>query len=105
MKRNKGIKGFVGIKVDLPKAYNRINWQVLMQILDVYGFNENFKLLIFRCLSYGTMKMMLNSSCYGQIPMERGIRQRDPLSPFLFVLFLELFSKMITKLEDDREIQ
>lgn len=105
MKMKKGIKGFVGIKVDLQKAYDYINWQVLMQIFDVYGFNENFKLLIFRCLSSWSMKMMLNGSCYGQIPMERGIRQGDPLSHFLFVLFLELLTRMITKLKDEGEIQ
>lgn len=105
MKRKKGIKGFVGIKVDLQKAYDRVNWQVLMRILDVYGFNDKFKLLIFRCLSSGNSSLLLNGSSFGQIPMERGIRQGDPLSPFIFVLFLEFLSRMITKMDMEGEIE
>lgn len=49
--------------------------------------------------------MLLNGSIYGNIPVERGIRQGDPLSPFLFVLFLEILSRMITKMENEGEIQ
>lgn len=49
--------------------------------------------------------MFLNGSIYGHIPEERGFRQRDPLSPFPFVLFLEILSRMINKLETDGDIQ
>lgn len=66
MKRKKGIKVFVGIKVDLHKAYDRVNWQVLLHIHDVYGFNDKFKLLIFRCLSSRNTKMMLISLVMGK---------------------------------------
>lgn len=97
MKNKKGIKGFVGIKIDIQKTYDRVNWQVLIQILDAFGFNENFKLLIFRILTFGNTKMLLNGSCYGEIPTKRGIKQGDPMFPFLFVLLLELFSRMIIK--------
>lgn len=49
--------------------------------------------------------MLLIGSIYSNILVDRGIRQGDPLSPFLFVLFLEILSRMITKLEDDGKIQ
>lgn len=105
MKNKKGIKGFVAIKIDLHKAYDRINWQVLLQILDAYDFCEKFKLLVYRCLSSGNLKLLFNGSHFGQIPMERGIKQGDPLSSFLFVLFLEILSRMITNMENEGAIQ
>lgn len=80
MKRKNSIKDFVGIKINLHKAYDRDNWQVLLQVLEAYGFDNKFVLLIFRCMSSANVKMMLNGSIDGHIPMERGIRQRDPLS-------------------------
>lgn len=92
MKRKQWIKGFVGIKIDLHKAYDRVNCQILLQILEGYGFDNKFILLIFRCLTSENMKLLLNGSVYSDIPRERGLRQRDPLTPFLFVLFLELLS-------------
>lgn len=47
MTKKKGVKGFVGIKVDIHKAYDRVDWQVLLKVLESYGFDNKFKLLIF----------------------------------------------------------
>lgn len=49
--------------------------------------------------------MLINGYIYGNIPVERGIRQGDPLSPFLFVIFLKVLLRMINKMEDEGEIQ
>lgn len=73
MKRKKKIKGFVGIKVDLHKAYDQINWQILLNFLEGYDFNRKFTLLIFICLTFGNMKLLLNGSYFGDIPRECGI--------------------------------
>lgn len=105
MKKNKGVKGKVGINIELHKAYDQVNWHVLLHMLDAHGFNEKFNLLIFRCMSSVKLKMLLNGSCYGSIPMERGIQQGDPISPFLFVIFLELIFRMLAKLKNDGDIQ
>lgn len=51
MRRTKEIKGVVGIKIDLHKAYDRINCQIILQIMEDYGFDRRFNLLIFRCLT------------------------------------------------------
>lgn len=85
MRKKKGIKGVVGIKIDLQKAYDKVNWQGLLQILEAYGFDNKFILLIFRCLTEDNMKLLLNGSIFEEIHRERGIRQRDLLPPLLFV--------------------
>lgn len=45
----------------------------------------------------------MNGSVFGKISMEKSLRQGDPLSPFLFIIMLELLSKMITSWEGDRK--
>lgn len=105
MKKKKKATGFLGIKVDLQKAYDRVDWNVLLHILEAFGCDSKLRLLVFRCIASTNVKLLLNGSIFGQIPMERGIRQGDPLSPFLFVLFMELLSRMIIKLENDGDIQ
>lgn len=95
----------MGIKINLHKAYDRIAWYVLLDVLDAYGFDNKFKLLIFKCVSSMKVRMLLNDSTYGHVRVEREIRQRDPFSFFLFVLFLEIMSRIINKLEINGEIQ
>lgn len=95
----------MGIKIDLHKAYDRVDWQVLLKVLDKFGFDSKFKLLIFQCVSSLRVRMLLNGSIFGNIPVERGIKQGDPLSPFLFVIFLEVLSRMINKMENEGDIQ
>lgn len=41
MKKKKGVKGYVGIKIDLHKAYDRVDWHVLLRMLDAFNFNAN----------------------------------------------------------------
>lgn len=80
MKKKKCVKCFLGIKINLYKAYDRIDWHDLLQVLEAYGFYKKFKLLIFRCVSSLKVRMLLNGSTYDHNPVERGIRQGDPLS-------------------------
>lgn len=48
------------------------------------------------------MKLLLNESIFGRIPMERGLRQGDPLSPFLLIIMTELMSRMLFKWENEK---
>lgn len=55
MRNKKGKNGFVGVKVDLEKAYDRIQWQLAIDTLKTMGFNDHFCNLITSCLSNITM--------------------------------------------------
>lgn len=60
MKKKKGATGFVGIKIDLHKAYDRVDWNVLLCVLEAFGFDNKFKLLVFRCISSTKVNLLLN---------------------------------------------
>lgn len=67
------------IKVDVQKKCDRVDWQVVFHILKLVGFDDKIVLLIFRCLSSISAKLLLNGLSFWRIPMEHEIRQRDPI--------------------------
>ncbi|XP_015881013.3 uncharacterized protein LOC107416974 [Ziziphus jujuba] len=74
MSQKKGIKGIAGIKVDMQKAYDRVDWIVLTRILTLFGFSDRCVKLILNCISSASMELPLNGSVFGKIPMERSLK-------------------------------
>lgn len=103
IKIKKRVRGIVGIKVDMQKAYDRVDWVVITQILLLLRFLEKFVKLVLNCISSVSMELLLNGSVFGKIPMERGLRQGDPISPFIFIIMAELLSRMLHKWESDNK--
>lgn len=95
MRSRKGKKGFVAIKLDLEKAYDRIRLEFLEDTLVKVGFGEHFRSLILNCVSSATMRILFNGEKTDVFAPARRIRQGDPLSPYLFVLCMEIFSHCI----------
>jgi hypothetical protein len=84
-------------KLDLEKAYDHVNWEFLLYLLQRCGFLEKWRRWIYFCISTVRFSILVNGSPCGFFPSSRGIRQGDPLSPLLFVIVMEALSRMIDK--------
>ena len=102
---NSGSHGYMAIKLDMNKAYDRVEWLFLEGIMRKISFNEGWINLIMVCVSTITYSVLVNGDPSGLIHPTRGIRQGDPLSPFLFLLCTEGLNGMIKKAKMDGDIQ
>lgn len=82
-------KGYMIVKLDLEKAYDRLEWPFIMDTLQTLGLPERIQDVIFHCISSANMSINWHGSPMGNIKSSQGIRQGDPISPYLFVLCLE----------------
>ncbi|GAU41426.1 hypothetical protein TSUD_26060 [Trifolium subterraneum] len=96
--------GLVGIKTDMAKAYNRIEWQFLKATLESMNFPQNMINTIIQCVSTVTFSILINGKPSRTFQPQRGIRQGDPLSPYLFILCADVLSAFITKAQTNHLI-
>jgi hypothetical protein len=95
--RLKGKKSFMVIKLDMSKAYDRVEWKFLEEVMRSLGFKERWVQLIMMCVTSVEYAVVVNGKACGKITPERGLRQGDPISPYLFLLCAESLSCMINK--------
>ncbi|GJR10771.1 RNA-directed DNA polymerase, eukaryota [Tanacetum coccineum] len=82
-------KQFLVFKVDFEKAYDSIRWDFLDDILRKFGFGEKLCKWIQSCLRSSRGSINLNRSPTEEFQFYKGLKQGDPLSPFLFILIME----------------
>lgn len=104
-KRKKGGR-FEGIlKVDLSKAYDRVRWDFLIKILRGMEFPDSWIHWIFQCISTVTYSVLVNGEQSQRITPKKGLRQGDPLSPYLFILLMEVLAKGVQRAESAGIVQ
>lgn len=86
----------MALKLDLSKTYNRLEWSFLELMLRKLGFNERWITLLMLCVTSLSYFVLVNGELKGLIRPTRGIRQGDPLSPFVFLLCIEALHGLIS---------
>jgi hypothetical protein len=71
-------------KVDFHKAFDTVLWDHLDEVMGYMRFGNKWRRLIYECLSTSQLSFLVNGSPTREFRVGRGIRQGDPLSPFLF---------------------
>ncbi|XP_026397062.1 uncharacterized protein LOC113291782 [Papaver somniferum] len=104
MKHKEGLNGTMTLKLDLSKAFGRLEWNILIKVLDSFGFSKDFCNLIMQCVSTTSISVLLNGSPCDQFEPTRGVRQGDPLSPYLFILAMEYLSSSLLVAETNKTI-
>ena len=92
-----GKKGQMTIKLDISKAYDRVEWVFLREIMLKLGFDDQWVHLAMEMVHTATYSVLINRESKGYITPSRGIKQEDPLSPYLLLLCAEGLSSLIRK--------
>ncbi|GLT56373.1 hypothetical protein SLA2020_294170 [Shorea laevis] len=92
-------------KADFQKAYDCVNWFYLDWMMGRFGFGAKWRGWIKECLSTARCSVLVNGSPTEEFVVEKGLRQGDPLSPFLFLMIMEGLNGLVKKAEIEGLLQ
>ena len=89
------------IKLDMSKAYDKVEWNCLEKIMIKIGFHLDWVNTMMRCVRSVSHAIKINAKPWVQIVQPRGLGQGDPLSTYLFLICAEGLSSLLRKLVED----
>lgn len=92
-RRRKGKKGVACLKLDMPKAYDRVEWNFIEKMLLKMGFHCNWVRLIMSCITTASYSLLFNGIPQDQFFPESGLRQGA--RPVIFLYFPNMCSRII----------
>ncbi|KAL0455534.1 UNVERIFIED_CONTAM: hypothetical protein Slati_0892600 [Sesamum latifolium] len=94
------------IKVDIQKAYDSVNWDFILESLNIFKFPPRFITLIEQCITTASFSISLNGSIHGFFQGSRGIRQGGPVFTYLFVIVMEIWHVLLkVRVQNDDNFQ
>jgi len=87
-------------KVDFEKAYDSVDWGYLDSVMGNMGFSTLWRKWMKECVTTASASVLVNGSPTDEFPLGRGLRQGDPLSPFLFLIAAEGLNVMMKAMVD-----
>ncbi|XP_073003515.1 uncharacterized protein [Typha latifolia] len=92
-------------KLDMEKAYDRVKWEAVMETMARMGFPAAWRRWIWACISSPSYAILINGKQSEWIHPHRGLRQGDPLSPYLFILVSQILSGLINQKVSSGELK
>ncbi|KAL8124435.1 hypothetical protein AgCh_012179 [Apium graveolens] len=93
--KKKGSVAEMAIKLDLNKAFDRVEWDFLLAIMNKMGFDSRWQNWIFQCISTTSLDFFINDEEFCSLKPQKGVRQGDSISPYLFLLIVDVLSRSL----------
>ena len=93
--KKKGRVGYMAIKLDLEKAYDRLEWNFVHRVLEAFHFPLKLSKIIMSCITTTSISILVHGGALQPFEPSRGIRQGDPLSSYIFIICMEYLGHLI----------
>ena len=94
----------MAIKLDMSKAYNKVEWVFVENVMKKLGFQEKWIAWIMKCISIVSYSILVDGEARGSIIPSKGLRYGDLLSSYLFLLYTEAFSTLIVDANNNNDL-
>lgn len=99
-RKMKGKNSYMLLKLDLKKAFDCLEWSFIKKTLIFFNLPNSLIELIMSCITITNVSILVNGTCTSYFKPSRGIRQGHPLSPYLFIMCMEMLSRTINQSVD-----
>lgn len=93
------------VKIDVSKAFDSVQWSFILTVLEALNFPEKFIVWIKKCIELASFSIQVNGELADYFNSKRGLHQGCSLSPYPFVICMQVLSKLLDKAATERRIE